>query len=349
VLLTGHTGFKGSWLLLWLRELGAQITGYSLAAEAGPCLFGQLATQLAGQFEHIEADLADLSTLKAAVDACQPDVVLHLAAQPLVRTSYADPIGTWTTNVLGSLQVLEALKNLEHTCAVVMVTTDKVYVNREWAFGYRESDRLGGHDPYSASKAATELAIASWRASFCGAGAHQTPHLRIATARAGNVIGGGDWANSRIVPDAMRALAAGEPITVRNPGATRPWQHVLEPLGGYLLLAQKLLSHIEPPCEAFNFGPSLSSNRTVAELVATMLEHWPGRWVDAHDPNAPHEAGLLHLQIDKVRHQLGWWPRWDYPTTVARTVGWYREVHAGADPYSRSLADLQAYQAALAA
>jgi len=349
VLLTGHTGFKGSWLLLWLRELGARITGYSLAAEAVPCLFRQLAPQLAGQFEHIEADLADLSTLQAAVDACQPEVVLHLAAQPLVRQSYADPLGTWTTNVQGSMHVLEALKTLQHPCAVVMVTTDKVYENQEWTYGYRESDRLGGHDPYSASKAAAELAIASWRASFCGTGAHQTPHLRIATARAGNVIGGGDWARDRIVPDAMRALAKGHAIAVRNPAATRPWQHVLEPLGGYLLLAQQLLSLNEPPCEAFNFGPSLSSNRAVAELVATMLEHWPGRWIDARDPGAPHEAGLLHLQIDKARHQLGWWPRWDYPTTVARTVRWYREVHAGADPYSRSLADLQAYQAALAA
>ena len=191
-----------------------------------------------------------------------------------------------------------------------------------------ENDRLGGHDPYSASKAVAELAIA--------------------TARAGNVIGG-DWAADRIVPDAMRALAAGEPIALRNPAATRPWQHVLEPLGGYLLLAQQVLSQNEPPCEAFNFGPSLNSNRAVAELVTTMLEHWPGRWIDARDPGAPHEAGLLHLQIDKARHQLGWWPRWDYPTTVARTVHWYREVHAGADPYSRSLADLQAYQAALAA
>ena len=349
VLLTGHTGFKGSWLLLWLRELGAQITGYSLAAEAEPCLFRQLVPQLAGQFEHIEADLADLSTLQAAVDACQPDVVLHLAAQPLVRASYADPLGTWTTNVQGSLHVLEALKTLQHPCAVVMVTTDKVYENQEWAYGYRESDRLGGHDPYSASKAAAELAIASWRASFCGTGAHQTPHLRIATARAGNVIGGGDWARDRIMPDAMRALAKGNAIAVRNPAATRPWQHVLEPLGGYLLLAQQLLSQNEPPCEAFNFGPSLSSNRPVAELVATMLEHWPGHWIDTRDPLAPHEAGLLHLQIDKARHQLGWFPRWDYPTTVARTVRWYREVHAGADPYSRSLADLQAYQAALAA
>lgn len=349
VLLTGHTGFKGSWLLLWLRELGAQVTGYSLAPEPLPNLYRQLAPELEGSFRHIEADLTDLAALQATVATCQPDVVLHLAAQPLVRQSYADPLGTWTTNVVGSLHVLEALRGLSHPCAVVMVTTDKVYANREWAYGYRETDRLGGHDPYSASKAAAELAVASWRASFCGEGPHQTPHLRIATARAGNVIGGGDWAPDRIVPDAMRALAAGQPIAVRNPSATRPWQHVLEPLGGYLLLAQQLLAHNPAPCEAFNFGPTLNSNRSVAELVETMLEHWPGSWVDTSDPSAPHEAGLLHLQVDKAHHQLGWQPRWDHATTLARTVNWYRDVHGGADPYTRSMEDLQAYQAALGA
>jgi len=349
VLLTGHTGFKGSWLLLWLIELGALVTGYSLAAEPQPNLFLQLVPELEGSFTHIQADLADLSSLRAAVDACQPDVVLHLAAQPLVRQGYADPLGTWNTNVQGSLHVLEALKPLEHPCAVVMVTTDKVYANCEWAHGYRETDRLGGHDPYSASKAAAEIAIASWRSSFCGIRPHQTPYLRIATARAGNVIGGGDWAPNRIVPDAMRALAAGEPIAVRNPTATRPWQHVLEPLGGYLLLAKQLFTQSAPPCEAFNFGPTLSSNRSVAELVDTMLEHWPGSWVNTSDPSAPHEAGLLHLQVDKAHHQLGWRPRWDYPTTIARTVSWYRDVHSGVEPYTRTMEDLSAYQAALAA
>ena len=265
VLLTGHTGFKGSWLLLWLQELGSQVWTYALEPEPEPNLFRQLAqAQPAGEgWQHQIGDLADLEALKALVLRAQPEVVLHLAAQPLVRRSYEDPLGTWATNVMGSLHLLEALRPLQHPCAVVMVTTDKVYENREWAYGYREPDRLGGHDPYSASKAAAELAIASWRASFCGTAPHQTPLLRIATARAGNVIGGGYWAADRIVPDAMRALAAAEPIAVRNPAATRPWQHVLEPLGGYLRLAEELATDPDAPCEPFNFGPQLESNRPV--------------------------------------------------------------------------------------
>ncbi len=244
---------------------------------------------------------------------------------------------------MGSLHLLESLRSLNHLCAVVMVTTDKVYQNREWVHGYREPDRLGGYDPYSASKAGAEIAIASWRSSFCGSAAHQTPHLRIATARAGNVIGGGDWAADRIVPDAMRSLARGDAIPVRNPAATRPWQHVLEPLGGYLRLAEALASEHNPHCEAFNFGPSLASNRSVGELVDTILENWPGEWLDLRDPTAPHEANLLHLQIDKAHHQLGWKPRWDYSTTLARTVGWYRVVQEGRCPLECCLADLTAY------
>lgn len=347
VLLTGHSGFKGSWLLLWLQQLGAEVWGYALAPEAEPNLFDQLARQQppGSGWQHSQADLADLESLKDWVQRAQPDVVLHLAAQPLVRRGYAAPLSTWATNVQGSLNLLEALKPLQHPCSVVMITTDKVYENREWSFGYREPDRLGGHDPYSASKAAAEIAIASWRASFCGTAPHQTPHLHIATARAGNVIGGGDWAADRIVPDAVRALAAGEPIAVRNPSATRPWQHVLEPLGGYLRLAEALATETDPPCEPFNFGPHLDSNRPVGELVENMLSYWPGEWIDQSDPDAPHEAGLLHLQINKARHRLGWQPRWDYATTIERTVGWYRAVHEGANPFDCCLADLSAYQA----
>ena len=346
VLLTGHTGFKGSWLLLWLQQLGAQVWGYSLAPEADPNLFDQLtgAYHVGSGLHHRQANLADLDALKDWVLQAQPDVVLHLAAQPLVRRSYADPLGTWATNVQGSLNLLEALKPLQHSCAVVMVTTDKVYENREWSYGYREPDTLGGHDPYSGSKAAAEIAIASWRASFCGTAPHQTPHLRIATARAGNVIGGGDWAPDRILPDAIRALEAGEPIAVRNPSATRPWQHVLEPLSGYLRLAESLFVETDPPCEAFNFGPQLESNRQVRELLASMLRHWPGEWIDQSDLDAPHEAGLLHLQIDKAHHRLGWQPRWDFATTIERTVGWYRAVHEGASALDCCLADLSAYQ-----
>ena len=345
VLLTGHTGFKGSWLLLWLRSLGAQVWTFALEPEFSPNLFHDLANEILPDdgFRHQIGDLTDLDALKALVLQAQPEVVFHLAAQPLVRRSYEDPLLTWSTNVMGSLHLLEALKPLQHFCSVVMVTTDKVYENREWPYGYREPDRLGGYDPYSASKAGTEIAIASWRSSFCGAASHQTPYLRVATARAGNVIGGGDWATDRIVPDAMRCLGLGEAIPVRNPNATRPWQHVLEPLCGYLQLAEALTIQSSPPCEAFNFGPSLDSNRSVRQLVTSILEHWPGEWLDQSDPSAPHEANLLHLQIDKARHLLGWKPCWDYSVTLARTVGWYRAVHEGASPFECCMSDLNAY------
>jgi CDP-glucose 4,6-dehydratase len=348
VLLTGHTGFKGSWLLLWLQQLGAQVWTYALEPEPDPNLFRQLAAVRppCDGWQHKIGDLGDLVRLRSLVQQAQPEVVLHLAAQSLVRRSYADPLGTWSTNVQGSLHLLEALKPLQHLCSVVMITTDKVYQNREWNYGYREPDRLGGHDPYSASKAASEISIASWRASFCGTAPHQTPYLRIATARAGNVIGGGDWATDRILPDAMRNLAAGDPIAVRNPSATRPWQHVLEPLGGYLRLAEALATDPDPPCEPFNFGPHLDSNRPVSELVTSILSHWPGEWIDQRDPHAPHEAGLLHLQIDKAHHLLGWQPRWNYSITLERTVGWYRAVHEGSRQVDCCLADLSAYQAA---
>jgi len=350
VLLTGHTGFKGSWLSLWLLNLGAEVWGFALAPEPGRSLFQDLnleppaAIPNGAQLHHQLADLSNLEALQQAVAEAQPEVVLHLAAQPLVRRSYRDPLGTWTTNVQGSLHLLEALKPIQHPCAVVMVTTDKVYANREWDYGYREDDRLGGHDPYSASKAAAELAIASWRTSFCGSGPHQTPHLAIATARAGNVVGGGDWAEDRIVPDAMRALAAGERIPVRSPRATRPWQHVLEPLGGYLLLAERLSA--DPSlAEGFNFGPQLEANRSVRELVAEALRHWPGSWQDQSDPQAPHEASLLNLVIDKAHNQLGWSPRWDFATTVGRTVGWYRQAQEGqASALELCQADFSRYQ-----
>ncbi|MDA9889396.1 CDP-glucose 4,6-dehydratase [Synechococcus sp. AH-224-G16] len=346
VLLTGHTGFKGAWLLFWLRQLGAEVWGYALAPSAEANLFNQLGHGVFGaDFHEQRSDLSDLESLKDWVQQAQPQVVFHLAAQPLVRQSYEDPLGTWATNVQGSLNLLEALKPVQHNCAVVMITTDKVYENREWCYGYRELDPLGGHDPYSASKAAAEIAVNSWRSSFCGLAAHQTTFLRIATARAGNVIGGGDWAADRIVPDAMRALAAGNPVSVRNPSATRPWQHVLEPLSGYLRLAEALFKETKPPCEAFNFGPPLDNNRPVSDLVNSMFKYWPGKWIDQSDPNAPHEAGLLHLQIDKARHRLGWRPRWDYSTTIERTAHWYKSVHEGVSARECCTADLLSYQA----
>ena len=347
VLLTGHTGFKGSWLGVWLSELGAQVTGVGLAPNTKPSLFNQLELKERLVASHI-TDIRDLKALTTIVEACQPEVVLHLAAQPLVRRSYTDPLGTWSTNVLGSLNILEALKPLQKRCGVVMVTTDKVYANREWNYGYRESDRLGGDDPYSASKAAAELAIASWRRSFCGTKKHQTPCLAIATARAGNVIGGGDWAADRIIPDAIRALAAGQTIEVRNPKATRPWQHVLEPLSGYLLLAENLVSktsHENYYADAFNFGPSLEANRTVQQLIEEINEHWGGSWQNISEADAPHEANRLHLQIDKAHHQLGWHPRWSFKTTVERTVNWYKAVESGSLALKSCMEDITAYQA----
>jgi CDP-glucose 4,6-dehydratase len=341
VLLTGHTGFKGSWLALWLLELGAEVTGLALPPETEPNLFTQL--ELHHRLDHRVGDIRDPAVLGELVADMRPQVVLHLAAQPLVRRSYLEPAATWATNVMGTIHLMEALRRLDEPCSAVLITTDKVYRNNEWVYGYRENDPLGGHDPYSSSKAGAELAIASWQASFSGDQSHQNPHLRIASARAGNVIGGGDWAADRIVPDAMRALAKGESIRVRNPAATRPWQHVLEPLGGYLLLAERLNTDVTL-ADAFNFGPQLDANRSVRELVEEALLHWPGSWIDQSDPNAPHEASLLNLVIDKVHHQLGWAPRWDFATTVARTVSWYRQLAArNATALDCCMLDLLAY------
>lgn len=360
VLLTGHTGFKGSWLTLWLLTQGAEVWGYALPPDLDTSLFTDLELEVIpqqsgrGKLHHHLGNLSDATALRDYIEAAQPEVVLHLAAQPLVRQSYADPLGTWHTNVLGSLQLLEALKSLQHPCAVVMVTTDKVYENQEWVYGYRESDRLGGRDPYSASKAAMELAVASWRSSFYGSGSNQTPYLAIATARAGNVIGGGDWATDRLVPDAIRALSLGQAIPVRNPQATRPWQHVLEPLGGYLLLAQRLyeqqlLAVGKPNCyaQAFNFGPALESNRSVQQLIEEILVHWPGVWIDRPEVTAPHEAELLHLVSEQAQRLLGWRSRWDFKTTVQRTVSWYRQVARGRSSLDCCLEDLAAYEMAM--
>jgi CDP-glucose 4,6-dehydratase len=347
VLLTGHTGFKGSWLALWLLELGAKVTGLALPPDTDPNLFAQLG--LERRLDHRLGDIRDADRVASLVNDVRPQVVLHLAAQPLVRRSYAEPAVTWATNVMGTIHLLEALRCMEEPCTAVLITTDKVYRNNEWLYGYRENDPLGGHDPYSSSKAAAELAIASWRASFCGSQPHQSPHLRMASARAGNVIGGGDWAPDRIVPDAMRALGRGEPIGVRNPAATRPWQHVLEPLSGYLLLAERLSA--DPSlADAFNFGPQLEANRSVRELVEQALRHWPGSWVDQSDPQAPHEASLLNLVIDKAHHQLGWSPRWDFATTLERTVNWYRSLQQGqATALECCSADLAAFLTPLSA
>jgi CDP-glucose 4,6-dehydratase len=323
---SGSTGFKGSWLCAWLLRLGARVNGYALAPSTSPALYEALG--LARQIQQRLGDVRDAAAVADSVNEAQPDFAFHLAAQPLVRSSYENPTYTYDVNVMGTLHVLEALRSIRKPCAAVIVTTDKCYENREWVHGYRECDSLGGHDPYSSSKAAVEIAVASWRRSFFAG--HP---VRIATARAGNVIGGGDWAQDRIIPDCVRALARGESIPIRNPGSTRPWQHVLEPLSGYLWLAA-CLSHSQGPDleSAFNFGPEGESCRSVRELVEEMLKHWSGRWEDKSQAKAVHEAGQLNLAIDKARALLKWSPSWSFAEATEQTVAWYRQVGATPDP-----------------
>ena len=329
VLVTGHTGFKGSWLCEWLLSLSAHVSGYALAPNTAPALFDQL--QLAGRMNHRLGDVRDLQAVRQAVEEVEPEIVFHLAAQPLVRLSYDQPVETYATNVLGTAHVLEAIRLSKRPCVVVLITTDKCYENREWVHSYREEDPMGGHDPYSSSKGAAELVIAAYRRSYFS---DSKSPVRIASVRSGNVIGGGDWSLDRIVPDCVRALQRGEAIPVRNKVARRPWQHVLEPLSGYLWLGACLLDPrlIETPSSsltsAFNFGPGLASNRTVLELVHELLTHWPGRWDDKTDPQAVHEATLLNLAIDKAFHQLHWSPVWDFKQTLQQTVSWYQRAQS---------------------
>ena len=338
VFVTGHTGFKGSWLCEWLLALGAEVHGFALEPPTEPALFNQLglAPRLAS---HAIGDIRDREALADAVAKADPDFVFHLAAQPLVRLSYREPVETFDTNVMGTVNLLESVRRLKikqpggqaiRQCSVVCVTTDKVYENNESGRAYRETDPFGGYDPYSASKGACEIAIASYRRSFFGDAANP---VWVASARAGNVIGGGDWASDRIVPDCMRSLARGESIPVRNKVSTRPWQHVLEPLSGYLTLGAALASRARfaDYASGFNFGPDPSANRTVKDLVTEILRHREGTWEDRSDPNAVHEAGLLNLDIAKAREVLGWKPRWNFETTVAKTVEWYAAADAGAD------------------
>lgn len=340
VLLTGHTGFKGSWLALWLTRMGAKVTGLALPPATTPNHWDLLGLDMPERC----LDIRDAKAVQEVVEAVEPEVVFHLAAQPLVRRSYRDPLETWSTNVMGTANLLEACRHTESVRAIVVVTSDKCYENMEWDRGYREDDRLGGHDPYSASKAAAELVAASFRNAFF----HGANSPLLATARAGNVIGGGDWSEDRLIPDLVRAIENGSPLEIRSPNATRPWQHVLESLSGYLALGQRLLEGKNEFADGWNFGPDRAGNRSVADVLGALETRWPQlRW---HTVNAvqPHEAGLLYLDSSKAREWLGWRPVWQLDDALDATVDWYRAYLASGKIESRGQMERFIQQAAAA-
>jgi len=315
VLITGHTGFKGSWLTLWLHELGASVTGLALEPETIPAHWSLLKLPVTDE----RCDIRNYAAVESVMAEAQPEIVFHLAAQPIVRLSYRSPLDTWSTNLMGTANVLEAVRRQVSVRAIVVVTTDKCYENQEWCWGYRETDRLGGHDPYSASKAGVELVAASYRNSFFRSEAGPL----LATARAGNVIGGGDWSEDRLIPDLVRAVERQASLEIRSPTATRPWQHVLESLSGYLLLGQRLLAGDRSCADAWNFGPRQEDNRSVAEILDRIGRQWPGmNWRLTERPQ-PYEASNLHLDSAKARAVLQWRPVWDLDSAILRTADWY--------------------------
>ena len=316
VLLTGHTGFKGTWLALWLKTLGAEVTGVSLEPNSKPSHWDLLGLDMIDE----RIDIRNAEKVKEAINIAKPKIVFHLAAQPLVRHSYSDPLGTWSTNVMGTANLLEACRQQPSVRAVIIVTSDKCYENKEWSWGYRETDRLGGHDPYSASKACTELVVASYRKAF-----FNTPDSSLlASVRAGNVIGGGDWSEDRLIPDMVRAIKDNKTLEIRSPNATRPWQHVLESLSGYLLLGQNLLQGRQDFAQAWNFGPHRDGNRSVGDVLSSMKKEWPALdWKITRSPQ-PHEANLLYLDSSKAHQHLDWEPVWSIDESITATAAWYR-------------------------
>lgn len=333
VLVTGHTGFKGSWLVLWLQMLGAKVIGISLPPETTPSHWQLLELDV----ESFYIDIRDEDLLRQRISEIKPEVVFHLAAQPLVRRSYRRPLETWATNVMGTANVLDACRHVKELAAIVVVTTDKCYENKEWVWGYREIDPLGGHDPYSASKGGSELVAASYRRSFFNS--PSSPLL--ATARAGNVIGGGDWSEDRLIPDLVRAVDAGMSLEIRSPHATRPWQHVLECLSGYLMLGQQLVEGNTSCADAWNFGPDREGNRQVEQVLSALKANWASVDWNCSEAPQPHEAQLLHLDSSKAREKLHWRPVWTFDEGVGATAEWYRAWLDRADLLSVS--QLQSY------
>ncbi|MEW7858773.1 CDP-glucose 4,6-dehydratase [Pseudomonas chlororaphis] len=345
VLLTGHTGFKGSWLTLWLHSLGAEVSGFSLDPATEPSLF-ELA-RVAEGINDQRGDLRDLGALLELIAETQPEIVLHLAAQPLVREGYRDPLGTYSSNVMGTLNLLEAIRQVGGVRACVLVTTDKVYANQEWLWPYRENEALGGHDPYSSSKACCELLAQSYAASFFPAERHAEHGLALATARAGNVLGGGDFAPERLIPDVLKAWSADEPVTLRYPQAVRPWQHALEPLAGYLQLAAGLYEQGPRFAGAWNFGPSEADMCSVGEVVELLAARWPAAPGLRIEPSELHEAGLLRLDSSRARQLLAWQPRWSLQQCLAQTLDWHLAWQRGDDMRAVTLAQLNLYRGAL--
>jgi CDP-glucose 4,6-dehydratase len=337
VFLTGHTGFKGGWMALWLQKMGAELTGFALSPPTSPALFD--VARVADGMTSIIGDIRDPQALETALVAADPEIVIHMAAQPLVRASYDDPVGTYATNVMGTVHLLEAVRKAASVRACVVVTTDKCYENREWVWGYREDEAMGGYDPYSNSKGCAELVTSAYRRSFFADG-----RTALASGRAGNVIGGGDWADDRLIPDILRAVEKNEPVLIRNPLAIRPWQHVLEPVGGYLVLAQALWDNPQAAAEAWNFGPRDEDARPVQWIVERMCAAWGEGAGWTHDTSVqPHEARYLKLDISKARAGLGWGPRWSLGDALESIVAWHRAWLSGADMHDHCNAELERF------
>ena len=342
VFITGHTGFKGSWLILWLSMLDARVTGYALSPPTKPSLFELC--QLDKSITSIIADIRDRKTLTQALFAARPEIVIHMAAQALVHESYQNPVETYAVNVIGTVNLLEAVRACPGIRAVINVTTDKCYENKEWVWGYRENEALGGYDPYSSSKACSELVTAAYRSSFFNSMEYAAHEVAVASARAGNVIGGGDWSPDRLVPDIIKALITGDKIKLRNPEAVRPWQHVLEPLSGYLTLAQKLYTHGTEYAEAWNFGPNDEDEQSVAWVVKNLCRQWGNETLYELDERShPHEAGILKLDCSKAKRKLAWYPRWNLEEGIIKVVEWYKAYEKNIDLRTICLRQIEEY------